>query len=227
MKTHLSFRRPLSILLVIVALYAAYLAALSEKDLPPLQNGDLIFQTTWTNQSIAIALASASWYIHTGVVADNGNGNYTVVQAGLHVTETPLSEWIDQGIFRRFTVYRYEGLTPEQGGTIVHAARQYIGLPYDFYFTFGKDAIYCSELDYRAYHDAGVSLATPERIGSLYINNRFVRSVIEQRWKNYPACASPHITFEECYDRIMDGELVTPQAVANDTRLRRIFSNYP
>ena len=220
-------KRPLALLALIIAAYAGYLSTLDEKDLPPLQNGDLIFQTTWTSQSLAIAFASASPYIHTGIVAVNESGQYSVVQAGLHVTETPLSEWIDQGILRRFTIYRYEGLTPEQGRNIVQQARKYSGLPYDFYFTFSPEAIYCSELNYRAYNESGVPLATPQKIGTLYINNRFVRSVIEQRWQQYPACQTPGITFDDCYERIMQSDIVTPQAVANDPHLTRLFTNYP
>ncbi len=223
----LNFKKLLFRALVILALYCAYLSTLNEKDLPPLQNGDLVFQSSWTGQSLAIMMASLSIYIHTGVVSDNGNGDYSVIEAGRHVTETPLHTWISRGIFQRFAVYRYTGLTAKKGGKIVATARTLIGLPYDFYFSPGKDAIYCSELDYLAYNESGVPLSSPEKIGSLFINNRYVKSIIEERWQNYPACKEAGITFEQCYARIMEGDIVTPQRIANDPHLVKIFSNYP
>jgi uncharacterized protein YycO len=227
-KTSPSFRKIVLRLLVICAFYAVYLATLGESDMPPLQNGDLVFQSAWSGQTMAIALASNSVYIHTGVVADNGEGKYSVVEAGLHVQETPFHDWVQHGILRRFAVYRYKDLTPEQGGKIVATARTYIGIPYDFYFSPGKDAIYCSELDYLAYNESGVDLGKPEKIGTLNINNRYVKSIIEQRWKDYPACkGDENITFDQCYDRIMEGDIITPQAIANDPHLKKIFSNYP
>ncbi|NBO17985.1 MAG: peptidoglycan peptidase [Proteobacteria bacterium] len=208
--------------------YAAYLATLGVEDLPPLHDGDIVFQSSWTGlPSLAIGFASTSWYIHTGIVHVNENGETIVIEAARQVSEIPLREWVERGILRRFSAYRYNGLTPEQGKSIVAAARKYMGLPYDHYFSFGKDAIYCSELEYYAFNESGVPLAQPEKIGSLNINNRFVKQLIEQRWQNYPACKGQDISFEECYARIMDGELITPASIARDTRLTLIFNNYP
>lgn len=217
------------ILLAMVFACAAYITFLSiwdENYLPDMENGDLVFQTSWTDQSIAIMLASGSLYIHTGVVSKNGD-EYTVIEAARQVTETPMKEWVRRGILKRFSVYHYKGLTPEQGSQIVEAARRYIGKPYDFYFYPGTDAIYCSELDYLAYNDSGVPLGTPEKIGSLNINNPFVKKIIEQRWRDYPACKGADITFESCYSRIMEGDLVTPGNIASDPHLEKIYSNYP
>ena len=222
-----AFKKVLFRLAVVLAFYTLYLATLDETDMPPLQNGDIVFQTSWTDQTLAIALASTSLYIHTGIVADNGEGNYSVIEASRHVTETPFHIWVSRGILQRFSVYRYQSLTPEQGGKIVATARSYIGIPYDYYFSSGKDALYCSELDYLAFNESGIPLGHPEIIGTLHINNRFVKNIIEQRWQNYPACTDPTITFEQCYTRIVAGTLVTPQSIANDPHLKKIFSNYP
>jgi hypothetical protein len=213
-------------LLIILALYAGYLSTLGESSLPPLNDGDLIFQTSLTDQSIAIALSSLSLYIHTGVIHKSGNAT-SVVEAALHVTETPLHTWINRGVLQRFSVYRYKGLTPVQGAHIVTAAQEYIGRPYDFYFSFDNDAIYCSELDYLAFRDSGISLVTPEKIGDLYVNNRFVKKIIEQRWHNYPACQGKNLTFDQCYDQIMAGQIVTPATIAHALNMELIFSNYP
>lgn len=214
--------------LVFLLGYFAYLATLGVEDLPPLRDGDLVFQTSWTGlPTLAIGAASASLYIHTGIVHVNGQGQPMVIEAARQVSEIPLSEWVNRGILTRFSAFRYDGLTPEQGRAVVESARKYLGLPYDHYFSFSKDAIYCSELEYYAFNESGVPLSKPQKIGSLNINNRFVKQLIEQRWQQYPACKGEDITFEQCYARIMDGELITPHHITEDPRLTRIFSNYP
>ena len=215
-------------LCVSLGIYAAYLNTHGVDDLPPLQNGDLVFQTSWTGlPTMAIGFASASLYIHTGIVHVPENGEPIVIEAARTVSEIPLREWVDRGILGRFSAFRYNGLTPEQGSKIIETARTYLGLPYDHLFSFGKDAIYCSELEYYAFNESGVPLSEPEKIGDLHINNRFVKQLIEQRWQRYPACAGQDLTFEQCYTRIMEGQLVTPAHIARDPKLTLLFSNYP
>jgi uncharacterized protein YycO len=213
-------------LLAALFVYAGYLSTLNQADLPPLKDGDLVFQSTWVPGSMAIGLASGSIYIHTGIIKHTDNG-VVVIQASSTVTETPLDRWIDQGVLGRFALYRYKDLSQAQATAILSAAKAYYGKPYDHFFSFDNDAIYCSELDYLAFKDAGVSLGKVEQIGSLGINNRFVRKLIEQRWQYYPACAGKGYNFETCYDVIMNGKLITPASIAADPHLERIFSNYP
>lgn len=221
--------RLLSRLLLALILFTfgyGFILSLIPDRIPPLQNGDLVFQTTRTSQSMAIAFASLSPYIHTGIVRKQGD-QLTVIEAANPVQETPLETWLSRGMFHRYSIYRYKDLTHEQGDKVVASALKYLGKPYDFYFTFDTEAIYCSELDYLAFKENDIPLAAPEKIGSLYVNNRFVKKVIEQRWQNYPACKGKDFTFEQCYDVMMEGELVTPAAIARDPHLELLYSNYP
>ncbi len=223
-------RRPLrtafvSLLCALLA-YGIYLSTLDESSMPPLKDGDLIFQTTLNSQTMAIALASGSVYIHTGIIKNTPQGPQ-VIHAARQVTHWPLSQWISGGVLKRFAVYRYKGLSDEQGKQVVAAAEKYNGRPYDFYFSFSNDSIYCSELDYLSFNDAKLPLGGAQKIGSLNINNRFVKHIIEQRWQQYPACAGKGYDFETCYNVIMEGELVTPSSIAHDPHLELIFSNYP
>lgn len=206
--------------------YAGYLASLDQSDLPPLQDGDLVFQTTWVPGSIAIGFASKSLYIHTGIVKHTSNG-IVVVHAAQTVMETPLAEWIGYGVFSRFAVYRHMELTPKQAQTMLKAAEKYYGKAYDHYFSFNNDSIYCSELEYLAFKDAGMEIGQVQKIGSLSVNNGFVRRLIKERWQSYPACMGKGYDFDACYKVIMDGELVTPATIASDKHMKMIFSNYP
>lgn len=213
---------------LILLIYAGYLATLNENDIPPLQNGDIVFQTTWNDQTLAIALASHSSYIHTGIVADNGGGKYTVIEVAQQVTETPLKTWVQRGVLKRFSIYRYKNIAPQQAGRIVATARHSLGTPYDYYFSAGKEALYCSEMVYMAYNESGVEMNGMEKIGDLSINNRFAKSLIQERWKEYPACKNQKkMDFDTCYERILAGTIITPRSIANDAHLVKIFSNYP
>jgi len=197
-----------------------------EKDLPPLKNGDIIFQTTLNDQTLAIGLASDSIYIHTGIIKHTDQG-YVVIHAAQRVIESTLSNWIKGGTLQRFSIYRYKGLSDAQAARVIEAAKKYYGKPYDFYFSFDNDSIYCSELDYLSFKDAGVPLGTVEKIGSLNVNNRFVKKIIEQRWQQYPACLGKGFDFDACYKTIMEGELITPASIARDPHMELIFTNYP
>lgn len=213
-------------LLIIIGSYSGYLYTLDESKLPPLKNGDLIFQTTAMPGAMAIGLASLSPYIHTGIIKMTDKGA-SVVHAADVVLETPLSEWIDSGVLQRFSVYRHKTLTPEQAEDILEVAKTYYGKPYDHYFSFDNDSIYCSELEHLAFNAVGVSVGKVEKIGSLNINNQFAKKLIEQRWQKYPACVGKGYTFEGCYDVMMKQELITPASIARDANVERIFTNYP
>lgn len=211
---------------LLAGMYAVYLSGKDLSEAPPLQDGDLVFQTTETNQSMAIVLASGSLYTHTGVVAITPDGPH-VIDAARTVREGPLTSWVHGGIAERFSIYRYKDLSPEQGKKIVAAARSYIGRSYDFYFSFDNDTIYCSELDYLAFKDADVPLGFVKKIGELHINNSFVKKIIEQRWQQYPACQGKQLNFEQCYDIMMAQQIITPVDVAHDPHLELLFTNYP
>jgi hypothetical protein len=226
MKTQSPLRYWLCCIVLLLVSYGSYLYMLDEHDLPPLEDGDLVFQTSWVPGAMAIGLASNSWYIHTGIIHREGSNIY-VLHAGQTVTSTPFKEWLDYGIFRRFAVYRYKDMTKQQAKALIRAAKSYYGKTYDHYFSFENESIYCSELEYLAFKDAGMSVGTVERIGDLRINNYFVRKLIEQRWQRYPACMGKGYDFDTCYEVIMDGKLVTPSSIANDPRMTQIFTNYP
>ncbi|OYZ24345.1 MAG: hypothetical protein B7Y39_01430 [Bdellovibrio sp. 28-41-41] len=67
-----------------------------------LQSGDIIFQTSGSNQLTAIMWASKSLYSHVGIVEIDGNKKY-VIEAISKVSRTPLSKWIKRGrLGRRF-----------------------------------------------------------------------------------------------------------------------------
>lgn len=193
------------------------------QDLPPLRNGDLVFQESGNSQSKAIALASRSLYTHTGMIEIGADGRPQVIEAGSQVRTTPLEDWIKRGTAGRITIKRVQALSEEDAKKAVAAAHTY-----DFYFHDDKETIYCSELVHRAFAEGpGFAIGKVEHVRDLNIDNAAVRSIIEARWQRHPLCANKAANdFDSCYKIILDQTLVTPAAIARDPKLDLVFSNF-
>jgi hypothetical protein len=97
-------------LVLLICLAAGSLYATTNGDLPPLQDGDLIFQTSTSGQSSAILIATADPFSHMGIIKNDGTG-IKVIEAASIVKETPLQEWINRGLLKRLAIYRDPDLT--------------------------------------------------------------------------------------------------------------------
>lgn len=219
---------------IVVAISAAIfytwltLTSVSAKDLPLLQNGDIIFQTSRSSQSSAILLASMSAYSHMGIIEMGTDGSPFVVEAVGPVKSTPLDDWIKRGLGRRLAIKRLNTLTSDQAQSVLQAAHHYDGQPYDLFFMSTTDQIYCSELISLAFKSgASLALGKSQKAKELYLNNFATKRLISKRWKKHPLCQTEQITnFESCYAQILEQELVTPDSIFNDPKLELIFSNY-
>ena len=139
-----------------------------------------------------------------------------------------MSEWVLQGVAGRIAIKRFKNLSDSDADKILSRAKFYYGRPYDFYFLFDKEAIYCSELVYYAFEEgAQISLGNIERVGDLRTQSTAVKNLIKERWKSYPICLDQGVdSYEGCYDIVMNQNLITPSSVAEDSRLEIIYSNY-
>lgn len=194
--------------------------------LPALENGDLIFQTSTSNQAKAILFATMSPYTHMGIVRVKQD-EILVVEAVQPLRETPLNDWIARGVLGRYSVFRLPSLTAKQKRKVLLNAKSLYGWPYDMFFSFDNNAIYCSELPYLAYKEAGIELGKVQKVSDLNFDNPLVRKLIESRWQRHPACKAKGYDFDACYQHILQQSLVTPESIAGDTQLVKIYSNYP
>lgn len=204
------------------------LTRVKPEKLPALKSGDLVFQTINTGQTLAVAAASASAYTHVGIIKMDENGVPLVVEAVGPVREVPLEKWIRQGIFDRVAIKRVSGLTEEQAAKILKAAEKYYGRPYDFFFLFDKEKIYCSELVYYAFKEgAGIEIGKIQEVSELNTDNFAVQKLIKKRWQNYTPCHERGAkTFSACLPLILSQKLVTPTSIANDPRIESVYKNY-
>lgn len=207
-------------------LAAGSLYATANGHYPPLQNGDLIFQTSTSSQSSAILVATADPFTHMGIIKNDGK-SIVVIEAAGKVRETPLKDWVNRGVLKRVAIYRDPKLTPEQAKQVISSANAYYGKSYDIFFSFNNDTIYCSELPYLAYKNAGISIGKVQKISELNFDNALVKKLIKQRWKRHSECKAKKYDFEKCYEYILNQDLVTPASIAKDVQFERIYSNYP
>lgn len=217
-------------LVALVAVLFSWLVftSVSAADLPPLKDGDIVFQYSGSSQSLPILLASRSAYTHMGIIDISRNGKPMVIEATGPVKSTPLDAWIAQGTGGRITVKRVRSIESGQALSILGEADKYLGLPYDLFFLDGKDAIYCSELVHLAFGGgAGIMLGEVQRVGDLDIDYAPVRKLIEARWQKHPMCRDgKKSTFEACYQTILQQTLVTPASIARDAKLEMVYSNF-
>jgi len=219
-KKYVRFLLPLLLLLIL-----SIWVITRDPNLPPLKDGDLIFQTSTSTQSKAILVATASAYTHVGLLKKQGDA-WVVIEAVAHVKETPLTEWIDRGLFKRVAIYRDSQLSAAQTQQIFSAATHLYGKPYNPFFSFDDNGIYCSELPYLAYKAAGIPIGEIQKVADLNIDNILVKKLIAQRWQRYPACQMRHYDFEACYRYILAQPLITPASLARDGQFEKIYSNY-
>ena len=169
-----------------------------------LQNGDIIFQTSLSNQSQAIQLATHSKYSHMGILYEN-DGAWFVYEAVQPVKMTPLQAWIDRGGDGHYVVKRLknadEVLTRETLSKMKQVGERFMGKPYDIHFEWSDEKIYCSELVWKIYREAaGVEIGKLERLATFDLSSKAVKQKMQERYGN---------------DIPMDELVITPAAMFN------------
>jgi hypothetical protein len=92
-----------------------------------------------------------------------------VIQALGTVRYTSLYRWIAQGRFGRFAVYRLKQDHADTIPRFITELDKFIGLPYNSHYDMDdNNAVYCSELVYKAYRNAtGEGLGILVKLGDL------------------------------------------------------------
>ena len=164
--------------------------------------GDILFQDLASSQSQAIKLATGSEYTHCGIVFKQA-GHWVVYEAVGPVKETPLDEWINQGIDGKYVAKRLtplgKYLTPAVITRMQGIANKYLGKPYDPFFEWSNERMYCSELVWKVYYEGfGIELAPLRRLGSYDLGSKIVKEKLEDRFgmtvpRNEPVVAPSDI----------------------------------
>lgn len=156
-----------------------------------IQNGDLIFHTSTSGQSLAIQIASNSKYSHVGMIYQDGGKDY-VLEAVQPVKLTPLTQFINRGENKHYVVKRIknsdEVLTSEGIAKMKMIGGKYLNKNYDLKFEWSDDKIYCSELVWKIYDQAfGIKIGALQQIKDFDLSDPVVKAKAKQRYgKNIP-----------------------------------------
>lgn len=193
----------------------AMVAAAPQPDPSALRNGDIVFQTSKSGQSRAIQLATHSVYSHCGIIFFEKGEPY-VFEASTKVKSSPLARFIKKGEGGKCVIKRLKAadslLTPENQKKMKQAGKNYDGKPYDSWFGWADDRIYCSELVFKIYRDAlGVEVGATARLRDFDLTHPEVKRVMRLRYGD----SIP-----------MDEIVISPAAQFADTALATVFDNY-
>ena len=150
-----------------------------------LRSGDIIFHTSQSSQSRAVQLAMKSPYSHMGLVLYRRDKPY-VFEASKTVRYTPLKEWIARGVGGKYVVKRLRDDSSIDGTTVekfLRLAAEYEGKPYDLYFEWSDDRIYCSELVWKIYSRAlSIEIGEFKTFREFDFSHPHVRAKLQERF---------------------------------------------
>ena len=128
-----------------------------------VREGDVIFQTSLSQQSPLIKMGTRSTITHCGIVVMKDGKPY-VLETQKTLVLTPLKKFIARGKDGKYWHKR-----PELDNIKIKYSG-YLGKPYDLAFKFDNGKFYCSELIYDVYlNQLGVELCKPKRIDDYLI----------------------------------------------------------
>jgi hypothetical protein len=187
--------------------------------LPPtnlkLRDGDLVFQTSRSTQSEAVALATRSRYTHMGVVLVE-DARPMVLEAVEPVKLTAFEKWIEGGEDGRVVVKRLKDaealLTPAARARMRGLARKWMGRHYDAQFRWDDQRLYCSELVYKLFDlAAGVRIGRLQRAKEMNLAAPKVQAKLRERFGARKGAFNP----EEI--------VISPQSMFEDPKLETVF----
>ena len=197
------------IILAIITLASAIYYSISNLSITPpsadqLKDGDVIFQTSTSDQSQAIQLATESRYSHCGIIFKEKD-QWFVFEASNVVKKTPLNEWIQHGVDHKYVVKRLKNaeqvLNKEALEKMKSVSLHFAKRPYDSHFEWSDEKIYCSELVWKIYHEAlGIELGQLRKLKDFNLDHPKVQAIMKQRYHENIPFNEPVIAPSDIFD---------------------------
>lgn len=177
------------------------LLSFSARGAEALRDGDIIFHTSRSSQSAAIQRATKSPWSHMGIVVFR-DGKPFVFEAIATVRYTPLDRWTARGDGGRHVVKRLKsGLTPAQSRRLRESAAGFAGKPYDLYFEWSDERIYCSELVWKMYHQSlGIDIGARQKLREFDLGDPAVKAKMRERYGTRVPLEEPVISPAAMFD---------------------------
>ena len=163
-------------------LFASYTAIANYQP----HDGDIIFQSSQSNQSKAIEQATNSPYSHVGIVFIK-NGKPYVFEAASKVIYTPLDKWINRGKNKTYVIKRLKNhpLSQQEITSLKQVAHKFENKPYDIWFGWDDKYIYCSELVWKIYNRAlKLKIGQLQTIKDFNLSSPAVKQKLKERYGN-------------------------------------------
>ena len=148
------------------------------------QDGDIIFQSSQSNQSKAVEQATKSPYSHMGIIFTK-NGKPYVFEAASKVVYTPLDKWINRGKNKKYVIKRLKDrtLSAKEITNLKQVAHTFENKPYDIWFGWDDNYIYCSELVWKIYNKAlNLKIGKLQTIKDFNLTSPAVKQKLKQRY---------------------------------------------
>lgn len=170
----------------VIVLVLLALSACGDSFAGQLRDGDIIFHTSRSAQSVAIQKATHSKYSHMGIVLLRDGDEY-VYEAIKAVQYTPLKEWVARGDGGRYVVKRLRDadriLTPQAVEKLRQVAARFQGKPYDLTFGWSDARIYCSELVWKIYDQGlGLRIGRLQKLREFDLSDPIVKAKMKERY---------------------------------------------
>ena len=171
---------------------------------PAVRDGDLIFQTSKSTQSVAVQRATGSPYSHMGLIIHR-KGVPLVFEAAGKVSYTPLEKWIARGEGKRYVVKRLRGAEAQLTPEVIEKARatlqKFEGKPYDLAFEWSDRRMYCSELVWKIYDRVlGVRIGELQKLKEFNLEDPAVRAKMRERYGDDVPLEEPVISPAAMFD---------------------------
>jgi Orthopoxvirus protein of unknown function (DUF830). len=150
------------------------------------QDGDIIFQSSQSNQSKAVEQATNSPYSHMGIIFTK-NGKPYVFEAASKVVYTPLDKWINRGKNKKYVIKRLKDrtLSAKEITNLKQVAHTFENKPYDIWFGWDDNYIYCSELVWKIYNRAlKLKIGQLQTIKDFNLSSPVVKQKLKERYGN-------------------------------------------
>lgn len=147
-----------------------------------LRDGDIVFSGSTDGQGGAIIAATGSPYTHCGIVFLS-DGEPMVLEAVQPVGVVSLEAFKSRCKPGTFMVRRLKtAVAPARYQSARTWAAAQIGKNYDPRFRWDDGNLYCSELVWKIYQQAGVELCEPRRFRDYKLDDPKVKKIIEERY---------------------------------------------
>ena len=137
------------------------------------------------------------------VYVENGQG--VVFEAVEPVKSTPLKEWVARGENGHYVVKRLaqvdELLTSKTLKSMRKVGEKFAGKPYDIYFQWSNERIYCSELVWKVFQESvGVEIGELQTLGTFDLSDPEVEKLMFDRFGGPAPDGEPVISPAAMFD---------------------------